>query len=296
MIMLKKVNEDNQLHFNNIQTDEIGEGICYVTGGTIKVSKLNRPFLTLFLQDIDGIIIPGYMFDLTDFKMAGLDLTKVTHNLIKVHYRENFLVRYGLTIILDKVELIVNPNYSLLEKYVGSTLEITERFQDMLADISSILNIRVTLPRSITNTHDVEYDKGKLGGTVNHYCKVFKALSAFNDNFNEEDRKQLYGTFVLYIFVHDTYLNKRKENKADINLVTELSKVVSTYMEKLNLKQGAMEVINIFFGYQPKDIFVRLIYNLSQQIKLATNEIELWNSLPYTMEGDIGNGIVKKYT
>lgn len=294
--MLKKVNEDNQLHFNNIQTDEIGEGICYVTGGAIKVSKLNRPFLTLFLQDIDGIIISGYMFDLTDFKMAGLDLTKVTHNLVKVHYRENFLVRYGLTIILDKVELIVNPDYKLLKKYVGSIEEVQADFNSLLTSIGEKIHVNVTLPYTICNNYDMEYDKGRIGGIVNHYRKLFIALSSLDRDFSNEEKKQLYGTFLLYIFVHDAYITQNKDNKADISLIMELYKRIQIYMDKLKLGQGAMEVVNIFFGYKPKDIFVRLIARLSEQIKISTNEIELWKSLPYTMEGDIGNGIVKKYT
>lgn len=296
MIMLKKVNEDNQLHFNNIQTDEIGEGICYVTGGTIKVSKLNRPFLTLFLQDIDGIIIPGYMFDLTDFKMAGLDLTKVTHNLVKVHYRENFLIKYGLTVLLEKVELIVNPNFDLLKKYIGNIENVHADFNCLLAEIGKKIHMNLTLPITICNNYDVEYDKGRIGGIVNHYRKLFLALLAFDRDFSEEERRQLYGTFLLYIFVHDAYITQNKENKADISFVMELYKRIQVYMDKLKLSQGAVEVVTLFFGYKPKDIFVRLIASLSEEIKIRSNEIDLWKSLPYTREGDIGYGTIKRYT
>ena len=46
--MLKKVEENNgkykYLHFSNIMSDSIGEGICYVRGGEHRFTRIGKPF------------------------------------------------------------------------------------------------------------------------------------------------------------------------------------------------------------------------------------------------------------
>ena len=115
--MLQKVSSGSDkriLCFRNIHPDSTGEGICFVRGGQHKFTKADKPFVVLYLQDSDKTVIPGYIFDLQNFQQSGAELTKVTRHIVRIKYRENYLPRYGMTVILDKVEIVENPSQEFL--------------------------------------------------------------------------------------------------------------------------------------------------------------------------------------
>lgn len=299
--MLEKVNPSGaggampHLHFRNISPDSSGVGVCYVRSGQHKFTRTDKPFIVLNLQDSDNVCIPGYIFDVENFKLAGLELTQVQHSLVKIAYKENYLPRYGLTVIIDKLELIVNPGTSALSMYVGSAAEAKAKFEQLLSGLSSKLGLRINLPFTISTLSHVDYEQGEIGGLTIHYWDMFKLIEVYSTRFSEEDQSRLWGTFVLYIFAHSNYLSAEERGEADISLVSSLTSMLQTYVTKLKVGSGALEVVHILFGYQPKDIFVRLVVQASEEVTRTSKEINLYKTLPDTREGNAGYGIIRRY-
>lgn len=285
----------NSLVFRNITTDAAGTGICYVTGGQTRVSRINKPFVVLYLQDVEGAVIPGYIFEVDNFKASGLDLTKITHSLVQVTYQENYSPRYGLSIILKDVQWIQNPPMDLLTAYVGQVDNTAQLFQRLSAAVDKKLGMSVTLPFTITNIYHPDYNQGRAGGVLKHYWDVFHMLQAIEGDFSPEQQVQLYSTFILYIFAHSNYLTAESKEEADINLITRLTASVSKYIEKLQMGKGALEIVHIFFGYEPKDIYVRLITYAASSVRRMNAEVNMWKTLPDSREGNAGYGTIKRY-
>ena len=89
--MLKKI-DDVELGFLNVSTiskDNIGTGICYVYGGVLKNTQAGAPFVTLFLRDINGVSIPGYIFNLESPLVAGKELNNVIGKVVKIDWRDH---------------------------------------------------------------------------------------------------------------------------------------------------------------------------------------------------------------
>ena len=83
--MLKPVmNTENELVFRNISPDSSGQGVCYVCDGQHRFDRRERPFIVLYLQDVTGTVIPGYIFNVENFKGAGKDLSKVIHSMVVI--------------------------------------------------------------------------------------------------------------------------------------------------------------------------------------------------------------------
>lgn len=297
--MLEKVssvNSENLLRFKAIAPDSNGSGICYVRGGIHKYTRANKPFITLFLQDIDGNVIPGYIFDVENFKAAGLELTRAIHSVVKITYTENFLPRYGLTLILDKVELIndAGPNY--LSYFVGSAKEAAEKYQQLMDELSRLLNIKVTVPYTICTMSHMDYRQGETGGLCLHYWDMLRVLKIYAEQLaNDEERFQLYGTFLLYIYAHSNFLSADDKGEADISLIVQLTAAISRYKAKLKIGEGAVEVVHTFFGYEPKDIYVRLVCQVSGDLIKANKEISVFKTLPDSREGNAGYGTIHRY-
>lgn len=298
--MLEQVNKSGgaqntpHLHFRNISPDSSGVGICYVRGGSHKYTRFDKPYIVLNLQDINQVVIPGYIFDVENFKLAGVELTKVTHRLVRIHYKENYLPKYGLTVIIDKLELITGAS-SMMAQYVGSINEAKEKFSALVDGLSSKLDIKFNLPYTICTASHIDYEHGEIGGLAIHYWDVFQTLNTYASKFSEEDRRKLWGTFALYIFAHFNYLHAEENDEANITLVSKLTAMIQTYMQKLAVGEGALEVVHIFFGYKPKDIFVRLVVQASEDMQRASKEINLYNTLPDSREGDAGYGTIRRY-
>lgn len=283
------------LHFRNITADSSGVGICYVRSGAHKFTRTDKPFIVLNLQDSDNVCIPGYIFDVENFKLAGLELTMVQHSLVKIYYKENYLPRYGLTVIVDKLEKIASPTTEMLGKYVGSAEKAKERFELLVSGLSSKLGIKLTLPFTICTMSHIDFEQGEIGGLVVHYWDMFRLIDVYSSRFSEEDQRRLWGTFVLYVFAHSNYLNAESKDEADISLVSSLTAMLQNYVQKLKVGAGALEVVHILFGYQPKDIFVRLIVQASEDVTRASRETNLYKTLPDTREGNAGYGVIRRY-
>lgn len=297
--MLEKITTEsgnlNMKVFRDITRDEHGTMVCYVRDGTVKMSRVNKPFVTLYLQDVEGSVLPGYIFDVDSFKNSGLELSKVTNNLVRINYQENYLVKYGLTLILDKVEYLKDPSIELLTKFVGSADDLGALYSRLLTELGKKVGIKIALPYSICNIRHMDYYCGKTGGVLRHYWDMFQTLSVFEGQFTARECRELYSTFLLYIFAHNNYIVAESKEEADITLVTKLTAALAKYASTLKMGAGATEIVHIFFGYEPKDIYVRLVRHVSDYLLRSFAEINLWKTLPISREGNAGYGVVKRY-
>ena len=286
---------ERHIVFQNIAPDLVSAGICYVRGGEHRFTKADKPYIRLFLQDITGAVIPGYIFDVGNFKQSGLELTQVIHQIVKVDYRENYLPRYGMSIIIDKLHLVVDAPMSMLEKYVGSVQDIQDKYQLLQSKLKEVLKMPVSIPFTICNASHMDYSQGKIGGLVIHYWDMYEVLSIYARKFSEEEQHILWGMFTLFIFVHSNYLRAEAEGCADINLVTQLTAKMQRHQSVLKVSDGVLELVHIFFGYKPKDVFVRLVVQVSDNLIQMSKEVNLYQSLPISREGDAGYGTIRRY-
>ena len=287
--------EYSLLHFRNIAPDSVGEGICYVRGGTHKFTRMDKPFIVLYLQDVDGLILPGYIFNVEHFKEAGLELTKAIHSLVKVEYQENYHPRYGMSIIITKISLVEHPDASLFSLFVKTAEEAKQAYNNLQQSLVEVLGVKVSIPYTICTESYMDYSQGEIGGLAIHYWDMFNILKTYASKFSKEDQKQLWGTFVLYFYTHSNFICAEANGEADIQLVTKLTTIISTVKTKLNMGEGALEVVHIFFGYQPKDIFVRIVDQVSKSLIRNGKEINMYSTLPLTREGDAGYGVIRRY-
>lgn len=281
--------------FRDIVKDEIGKGVCYVRDGRTKMSRIGSPFITLYLQDITGVVVPGYVFNLKDFQFAGKELTQLIHNLAEISYEENYFAPYGMSIRVTDVKLLTNPPTQLLSSFVGNVDEVNATYNKLMSELSKLLNMRVNLPYSLCTQSHIDYSQGKVGGLAFHYSRMLDVIKSYAPMFEPADQRILYGCFLLFIHAHNNYIAAELQEAVDISLSTKLTASIAQYITMLKLPKGAAEVSNIFFGYKPKDIFVRLVCQASEDVLRAQKEIAVWSALPLTREGDAGYGTIRRY-
>lgn len=301
--MLEKVDRssggrDEQLPLldvGKIHPDSSFECYAYVRGGRHKFTKADKPFITLFLQDVNGVVIPGYVFDIANFKAAGLELTKVIHSVVKVQALENYLPRYGMSVIVEHVSIVTHPTAEMTTTFLGSVGDTSVLLSDLTSRIAQHTGIKVNLPYEICTSSYMDFYQGRVGGQCKHYLHMLSTLEVWAEDMDKEEARQLFSTFVLYVFVHNNYLAAVEDGKDDIGLVTTLTNSVSRYMQALKAGAGAIEVIHLFFGYKPKDLFVRAVHQASEMNLRAMKELSTYRALPLSREGDAGYGTIKRY-
>lgn len=298
--MLEKVkqsSEVNYIDFSSIRPDSYGEGICYVYNGVIKRTKAGNPFVTLYLRDSLGNAIPGYVFDIKSNLMAGGELAKVINQVVLIRWSENYLPNIGLTVILEKVGMVTDPSPRMLETFCGGIPNVDSKRREIEDQLFEALALKVTIPHNITVYSSVDYSQGRVGGLCQHYWKMSHVLSAYTSSgeYTSEEIRRLYATFALYILVHSTYVKAHSVGKDDIDLVSSLTSTVHALSEKLCVGTAALELVNMFFGYKPRDIYVRTIVNISENVKRAEREIALYRTIPLQQEGDAGYGAIRRY-
>ncbi len=298
--MLEKVNQNpntgpSVFNVSNIPRDAQFTTIAYVRGGQHKFTRADKPFITLYLQDEHGVVIPGYIFDLRDFMGSGLELTKVIHSFVQVTAMENYLPKFGMSVIIDKLSLITNPSSDIATRLLGTVGDTTAVYNTLMKGIEKKLGIKITLPYNICTASYMDYYQGRVGGLCRHYLNMFDTLSVWSGEMSNEESRLLFSTYVLYVFAHNNYMAAREDGNDDIRLVNTLTASISKYMEALKVGDGAIEVIHLFFGYEPKDLFVRMVHQASLANTRAMNELATFRSLPISREGDAGYGTIKRY-
>lgn len=284
------------LDVSQIHPDSSFECFAYVRGGRHKFTKADKPFITLYLQDKNGLVIPGYVFDVANFKQAGLELTKVIHSIVKVQAMENYLPRYGMSVIVENISIVARPTTEMTTTFLGSVGDSSVLLNSLMAGIAKHTGVKINLPYEICTSSYMDFYQGRVGGQCKHYLSMLSMLEVWAQDMNEEEARQLYVTFVLYVFVHNNYLAAVEKGNDDIGLVNTLTASVSKYMQALKAGAGAIEVIHLFFGYKPKDLFVRMVHQASEMNLRAMKELSTYRALPLSREGDAGYGTIKRYT
>lgn len=283
------------LNVSKIHPDTTFECYAYVRGGQHKFTRADKPFITLYLQDEVNVVIPGYVFDLHNFKAAGLELTKVIHSIVKLKVTENYHPRFGMSVVIDSVSIVTNPTPELVKAFVGSIGDVNQLYQELLDGIREHTGIRVSLPYTICTSSLMDFYAGSVGGQCKHYRNMLRTLEVWAEDMTAEEAKQLFATFVLYVFVHNNYVVAVESGDDDIRLVNTLTASVSKYMQTLKAGAGAIEVIHLFFGYEPKDLFVRTVHQASELNLRMMKELGAFRALPLSREGDAGYGTIKRY-
>lgn len=296
--MLEKVGNDRQnnlLCWKEIKPNESGTGICFLRTCTHKITRAGKPYIACYLQDSEGAIIPGYVWDASNLKEYGIEMSTASNSVVQISYDENYHPQYGMSITLTKIGVVQQPPLSLLSKYVGSVGDSQKLLQHLSDTLSERVGCRVTLPFAVAQTYHMDFSGGKVGGVVCHYCDMLSILEVYSSMFSAEESKRLWSTFLLYIYAHINYLQAEAEEAVDVNLVVQLTSSVQKFASRLQVTAGTMEVIHIFFGYEPKDIFVRLVKQVSENLVRVNREVNVYKTLPLTREGSAGYGTIKNY-
>lgn len=111
-----------------------------------------------------------------------------------------------------------------------------------------------------------------------------------------EEKRRLIATFLVYTFVHSNYVRLAEAGQADIAAVATLTESVNKLNAKLALGPGILEVVHMFFGYAPKDIYVKTISSFSDHVNALDKEFALYKTIPLTQEGDAGYGKIRRYS
>lgn len=295
--MLEKVPEPNTtqfMDFGSITKYSSGTGRCYVYNVVLKKTKQGKPFVTLYLRDIRGNSIPAYVFDLASPLFAGKEAVQILNKIVQIDWDENYLNGIGLTLILTKVSVVNDATDADYALFQGVVSDLDRKKADITKYISDILQVSVTLPLSIETYASADYANGRQGGLLEHYWKMSKMLRNL-EGLQEEERRRLAGTFALYVVAHSSYISAKDKGGDDISLTVALTKRITSLSGSLVLGAAALEVVHMFFGYTPKDIYVRTVSAISDLVSRINNEFSVYHTIPLEQEGDAGYGKIRRY-
>lgn len=295
--MLERVSKENPKHFidfSAIKTYETGTGLCYVYNAVIKKTRQGKPFATLYLRDINGNSVPGYVFDLASELWAGGDAAKVMNSIVQIQWQENYLKGLGMTLILDKVGVALDASPEDFALFQGEIEDRAGKASTITAYVKRKLGLQITLPVTLNTYANPEYSNGKQGGLLEHFWKTALALDALQGLTKEEERR-IAGIFSLYIFARTSYLAAVDNGDDSILLTSALTKRVSALAESMDLGPAALEVVHMHFGYEPKDLYVRTVVAVSDNIHRVDKEFAVYKTIPLSQEGDAGYGKIRRY-
>lgn len=296
--MLRPVSKEDNirlLHWSAISPDSSGDGYCFVRATQHKFTRGDKPFIVLYLQDTDGAVIPGYIFNVENFKAAGNDLTEVERSVVQISYSENYHPRFGMSVILNKVEKVMKPPLELLSAFVDTVETAKQCYEELASVLTQKLKVKISPPYRICTMSVMDCFNGSIGGPALHYHKMMQLLETYESYFQSDEQRMLWGTFLIYVYAHHNVMIAEQAGTNDIKLQFELVSSINNYLSVLGLGTSAGEALYLFSGYKPKDIFTRIVSDVSEQVTKITKEVNLYRSLPITREGDAGYGIVRNY-
>lgn len=295
--MLEKIVDrpsQRYIDFSSIKRYSNGIGLAYCYNAVMKSTKAGKPFITLYLRDTAGVSIPGYVFDLKSPLLAGSEITAVVGKIVSISWQENYLRQIGLTLIIETCAIAENVPSSDYEVFTGSVDNLRSKCDELSAYFQRVLGFKVHLPKGIEVDSFPEYSSGRVGGVADYYYKIYKHLDALV-MFNESDNVRLAATFLLYVLVHYNYIVAERNNSGDIALVTTLTERVSALVPKLEVGESSLELIHMFFGYEPKSVYVRTVKAIADLVKRVDAEFRIYETIPLTQEGNAGYGTIRRY-
>jgi len=294
--MLKPVREHDAsyMHFADISRYAEGVGRCFCYSAQIKRTKAGKPFVTLHLRDVDGATLPGYIFDLASPLLAGKESLAVVGQIVEITWNENYLEKLGMTVTIDKVFVVTDVSPSDRALFCGAVDNLEDKRNALQQFFVRELNCNVTFPPQVATYSSPDYVQGRVGGLYEHYYRMYKILDSCGVR-DGEMRSDLVATFVIYIYVHSAYTRANDSGEADINLVNTMMSQVSGLAAKLNVGDSAMELVHMFFGYEPKGIHVRTVSAVADLVQRLDKEFALYKTIPLMQEGNAGYGAIKRY-
>lgn len=282
------------LVFSNIKRYDTGVGICYVCKVVLKTARNGKPFATLYLRDAEGNIIPGYVFDLSKPLLAGGEATEVTNRVVNISWQENYLAGIGLTLILDSVQIVLDATHEDYLLFQGAVEDPQLKKNEIIQYFSEKTGMSLTLPMTTETYSSPEFCGGKQGGLLEYFWKVSIALRGLRGLSSEEERR-IAGVFAVYIALYSSYLGSSDRGEDSIVLANAMTRKVSALAETLKLGPAALEVVHMFFGYEPKDIYVRTVLAVAKTVHRVEKEFTLYHTIPLNQEGDAGYGKIRRY-
>lgn len=282
------------IRFARIARYDSGTGRCLCYNAQIKRTRAGKPFVTLHLRDVEGATIPGYIFDLASPLLAGKESLEVVGQIVEVTWEENYLDKIGLTITIDKV---VVPNDVTAEDralFCGTIDDLAGKQEALRQFFLKELRCNVSFPPQVATYASPDYVQGRVGGLYEHYYRMSRMLDSCGVT-EKEMRSDLVATFAIYIYVHSAYTRAHDSGDDDINLVTTMMSQVNGLATKLGVGDAAMELVHMFFGYEPKDVYVRTISEIAQLVQRIDKEFALYNTIPLRQEGNAGYGAIKRF-
>lgn len=286
--------ESQPLKFSSIARFDTGVGLCMVYNAVLKKTKNGKPFVTLYLRDVSGAVIPGYIFDLSSPLLAGGEAAKVVGNIVEIEWEENYLDHVGMTVLVSKLSMVTNVPADIVASFSGKIPDLDGKEACLCGFFKENLHISVSLPVHIKTYASPNYMQGRVGGLLEYYYRMSQVLQS-TSFLAEETGSNLIATFAIYLCVHAAYVRANDSGDADITLVTTLTSLVSKLANALNLGPAAMEIVHMFFGYKPMDVYVRNVAAIADLVQRMDKEFELYKTIPLQQEGDAGYGKIKRY-
>lgn len=283
------------MDFSAIAGGSQGSGRCFVYNAVVKKTKAGKPFVTLYLRDVRGRSVPGYIFDIKSPLMAGKEMVEIINSVVEIEWQENYLRGVGMTLILDKVSKVKTPTSADLEKFCGIIPDLQQKRKEIEQFITGVVGISVALPMTIERYSSSEYHQGKVGGLCQHYWEMMRIIRSF-DWRDKLEYERLVAVFAIFIITHSSYVRASDEGNDGIDLVVRLTNIVSSVAQTLKVGDGALELVNMFFGYEPKDVYVRSVQSASDFAHRVDKEFSVYSTIPLKQEGDAGYGKIRRYS
>lgn len=291
---MKKIREEenNLLDFSELLDTQVGTGLCYVVNTKHSFTKNSKPFFTLYLRDVNGSVIPGYVFDVDNYVLEGINLSLVKGKVVQIRYQENYLDGVGMTVILDKVGVAENIPMEILSKFTGIYEEFDSEYNALTEFFSTELGSKISFAKPALSRSCVDYSGGKIGGLIQHYTNLVAAIKSYKTFMTDEEYKRLVGTTMIFIYTHMTV---QANESMDVNLLDAMSSRLKTVASQIGLGGGYLETLHYFFGYTPKDFYVRTVVSTFENIHKMSKELSVYRTLPLTREGNAGYGTIRRY-
>lgn len=283
--------------FSRINRFEFGSGLVYIYSGVMKNTREGKPFVTLYLRDVEGNTLPSYIFDLSNPLVSGGEVSKVVGKIAKISYRENFINGRGLSLILNSVEVAVNPSVEDVAKFSGKVTGVEAMYDELVASLYRDLGVKISYSMASRNASTQFYGGGKVGGLVEHYSRLYAKLASYKGVMTASEYRQLIGSFAVFIYAHSAYLCNQVsiEGKDTLPMLSVMLDKAKLLGDQLNLGSSTVEIVNMFYGYEPKDFYIRIINRESEAIRVGDAELHLYRTLPINNDGSAGHGIVRRY-
>ena len=291
--MIKRLDNDIYLNISKLKIGNFGSAVAYVYDGKSKTAKNDSPYFLLYLKDINGVTIPGFVFNIIDHIKDGRTLTNIKGKFITFEYYCDSWGSNGISLQLTALNLVQSPDTSLISTFIGSLPDVDKYLKDLTNTLSKEYGNPIQLPEISLKMSYIDFCDGRVGGLVYQYIIMLYQLQTYKLIYSDSEYKDLIETFIVFISCHLDYLENGCE--ADIALLSRMTTKIKILTERLSATSTREEIVQYFNGYKPRDIAVRTVLHHFESVQKTIKEVYLNRTLPLTVTGDAGYGVIKRY-